>query len=143
MVNRFRALFTSADIGRDLAKFQSKVITKTISVLSFVGEKFINLARSTQSYKDQTGNLRSSIGYVIAINGKIAKEKISGTSEGVSRAKDIANQVVSANPTGIVLIGFAGMEYSAAVESKGYDVISNSVPSADNLLRELKRGIGI
>jgi len=137
------ALFTSSDIDRDLANFESEVVSKTISVLSYTGEKFVNMARSTQTYKDQTGNLRSSIGYVIAIDGEIKKEEITGKPEGVSHAKDIANQVVNANPNGIILIGFAGMQYAAAVESKGYDVISNSVPAAAKLLSDLKRGLGL
>jgi hypothetical protein len=137
------AMFSPQDIDKDLEKHISGSLSKTISVLTYVGENFVNLARNTKTYRDQTGNLRSSIGYTIAINGNIEKENLSGNPEGVSHAKDIAEEIVKANPTGIILIGFAGMEYASAVESKGYDVVSNSVPAADALLRELMRGLGL
>ena len=42
-----------------------RIEQQTIYNLSYVGERCLNEARSTNSYKDQTGNLRSSIGYVI------------------------------------------------------------------------------
>ena len=41
--------------------------------LAYIGEMCLNRARQTDSYKDQTGNLRSSIGYVISFDGRIVK----------------------------------------------------------------------
>ena len=48
-----------------------RIEQQTIYNLSYVGERCLNEARSTNSYKDQTGNLRSSIGYVIVKDGTI------------------------------------------------------------------------
>lgn len=42
-----------------------------IRTLAYCGEVCLNAARSTNSYKDRTGNLRSSIGYVVAVDGRI------------------------------------------------------------------------
>ena len=50
-----------------------RIEQQTIYNLSYVGERCLNEARSTNSYKDQTGNLRSSIGYVIVKDGKIVQ----------------------------------------------------------------------
>jgi hypothetical protein len=136
------AQFNTSDIDRDLLKFQIGANKKIISVLSYVGEQFVNAARRSQTYRDITGNLRSSIGYTIVVNGIIKKNNLSGTSEGQSRARGISNEL-AVGTKGIVLIGFAGMEYSAAVESNGYDVITNSVKSASDLLNELKKGLGL
>ena len=43
--------------------------TVLIRSLQYCGEQVLNKARSTNSYKDQTGNLRSSLGYVVAADG--------------------------------------------------------------------------
>ena len=37
----------------------------------YVGEQVLNAARSTDSYKDRTGNLRSSVGYVLVVDGQV------------------------------------------------------------------------
>ncbi|GAH74567.1 unnamed protein product, partial [marine sediment metagenome] len=106
-----------------------------IWTLAMVGENFVNDARNIKTYKDQTGNLRSSIGYIIARDGNIIQENIEGKAEGRAQAKEIANEVLRENNKGFVLIVVAGMEYAAAVESKGYDVITGSVPAAKALLK--------
>ena len=36
-------------------------------------------------------------------------------------------------PKGMVLIGVAGMGYAAAVESRGYDVITGSAPNSNDI----------
>ena len=45
-----------------------------IRKMMVVGEKVINQARTSGNYKDQTGNLRSSVGYVIISDGIIIQE---------------------------------------------------------------------
>ena len=42
---------------------------------------------------------------------------------------------------GIVLVVFAGMEYAAAVEAKKFDVITGGTAEAEEMLRDLLRGI--
>ena len=86
-------------------------------------------------FRSQTGNLRSSIGYIIARDGNILKENIEGKSEGRTQAKKIAEEVLKESKKGFVLICVAGMEYAVAVESKGYDVITGSIPAAKALLK--------
>lgn len=118
-----------------------------INRLKFVGEKFIVNARSNDTYKDQTGNLRSSIGYVILDDGDQIEESFPGDkSEGVRQGKATAESAKENFPTGLVLIGIAGMGYAAAVESRGLDVITASSITAENDLKkalsELKSKLG-
>lgn len=127
--------FRQGDIDRRIDRFTVSIEQRIIWTLAMVGEKFVNDARSTRTYKDQTGNLRSSIGYIIARDGNIIQENIEGKAEGRSQAKKIAEEVLRENRKGFVLIVVAGMEYAAAVESKGYDVITGSVPATKALLK--------
>ena len=127
--------FSQGNIDRRIDRFKVNIEQRIIWTLAMAGEKFVNDARSTRTYKDQTGNLRSSIGYIIARDGNIIQENIEGKAEGMAQARKIANEVLRENNKGFILIGFAGMEYAAAVESKGYDVITGSIPAAKALLK--------
>ena len=127
--------FSQGDIDRRIDRFKVNIEQRIIWTLAMAGEKFVNDARSTQTYQDQTGNLRSSIGYIIARDGNIIQENIEGKAEGTAQARKIANEVLRENKKGFILIGFAGMEYAAAVEAKGYDVITGSIPGVKDLLK--------
>ena len=127
--------FRQGDIDGRINRFTVSIEQRIIWTLAMVGENFVNDARTIRTYKDQTGNLRSSIGYIIARDGNIIQENIQGKSEGRAQAKETANEVLRENNKGFVLIVVAGMEYAAAVESKGYDVITGSVPAAKALLK--------
>lgn len=67
-------LFTFDEMERWFDHFQSKAEDKMLVFLQAGGEKFIEVARRSGSYKDQTGNLRSSIGYIIAKDGEVVTE---------------------------------------------------------------------
>lgn len=114
--------------------------------MSVIGEQVLNVARSTNSYKDQTGNLRSSIGYVIAQDGKVVrassftqvKQGGNGTEQGRSYAESLAAKFSQ----GIVLIVVAGMNYAAYVKKKGYDVIDGSELLAEKLVPQMLTELG-
>lgn len=114
-----------------------------ISTLKFVGEQCINEARSNGDYMDQTGNLRSSIGYIVVDAGKIIStggfSKTKSGSEGQSTGKDFAKELVGSR--GIVLIVVAGMNYAAYVESER-NVITSAELLAERLVPELLRKLG-
>ena len=134
-------LYTSNDVKEVFDTFVEDVEIQLIQLYAYVGEDFVNNARNTSTYKDRTGNLRSSIGYVVALDGEVKIDNLEGTAEGKARAKELVQQVLSEESSGIVLIGFAGMQYASYVESKGYDVITGSVPKASKILRELRAGL--
>lgn len=131
--------FTNADIQTYLQQQKGKIEQAIINRLEFVGEKFIVRARSNDTYKDRTGNLRSSIGYVVVKNGENLAESFPGDKPaGVEQGKTVAENAASNFLTGIVLICVAGMGYAAAVESKGRDVITSSSLVAE---QDLKAGL--
>ena len=134
-------LYTSNDVKEVFDTFVEDVDVQLIQLFAYVGEEFVNQARNIRTYKDRTGNLRSSIGYVVALDGEVKIGDFEGTGEGKARAKELVKEVLSDSSTGIVLIGVAGMQYASYVESKGYDVISGSVPKASKILKELKAGL--
>ena len=135
--------FSQGNVNRKVDRFVVNIEQRIIWTLAMVGEQFVNDARNTQTYQDQTGNLRSSIGYIIAKDGIIIQENIEGKAEGKAYAKEVANEVLRENTSGFVLIGVAGMEYACAVESKGYSVITSSIPAAKALLKAKIKEYGL
>ena len=47
-----------------------------IDTLCEVGSRCVTEARDNGSYMDQTGNLRSSIGYVVVVDGQIVRKNV-------------------------------------------------------------------
>jgi len=137
-MSTFKANFTTADVETEMKDFILTRVQKAIAVCHYVGIAFVNAARTKQTYEDDTGNLRSSIGYTIAYDGVIKESNIKGTAEGVARATEVSNELVKKNKGGIVLIGFAGMEYAYHVERNNFDVITGSIPEARALLSEFR-----
>lgn len=140
-------LFTTSQIDRWFEHFQSKAEDKMLVLLQAGGEKFIQVARRSGSYKDQTGNLRSSIGYVIAKDGKVVAEnfkesdKGSDKSTGKFKGNRLAVEISLSHKGGYVLVGVAGMEYAAAVEAKGYEVVSGANTQCEKYLRDTLKSV--
>lgn len=99
--------------------------------LIYLGEKCVNEARDnrTNSYTDRTGNLRSSIGYVVLYNGvpvsemSVQGDKPAGRSAGES---SLSKAIAEAPSTGYVLVVVAGMHYAHYVAARGYNVIDSA-----------------
>lgn len=116
------------------------------SALMRIGEECVNYARTHGSYIDQTGNLRSSIGYAVLDGGKVISEKgfiqVKEGAEGVKSGKEFLNELYSKNSAGIVLVVVAGMEYAAKVEARSYDVISGSELQAEIMVPRIMKQLG-
>lgn len=129
------------------SRFTDKAEEKIIRLLSASGELFVRIARLYGNYKDKSGNLRSSIGYVIAKDGKIIASNFevspNGTekAKGLKRAKQLADEVSKLYNGGYVLIGVAGMDYAACVEARGYDVVSKACIQCEDYLRRASKRI--
>lgn len=130
---RIRALFGAQQIQSVFDRFQEDLDNKTLTVLQYMGEQFVNKARLNDTYKDNTGNLRSSIGYIIIKDGAVIDNNFEGNNQGVSKGQEVASKVSTSYPKGYVLIGVAGMDYAAYVEAKSYDVITGSAPTSQEL----------
>ncbi|SFS30783.1 hypothetical protein [Lutibacter maritimus] len=132
-INGLKALFKGAQFREVFEQFEEQTNNKFLEILQYLGEKFVNEARSNDTYKDRTGNLRSSIGYIILKDGKIIESNFSGKKVGKNKGAEIANEIKTEYPDGYVLIGVAGMNYAAAVEAKGFDVITGAAPEVELL----------
>ena len=116
-----------------------------INSLAAVGEKCVNAARITsmkgRDYKNQTGNLRSSTGYIIVVDGKVEMWSgfgaVGGGTTGAKTGLDYAKSLATRHPKGVALIVVAGMNYAEYVAAKGYDVLDTSVALARKLVPEM------
>lgn len=144
------AIVPRYDIKKIAEKMNRSVedtIDRVLKRLCMIGERCVAIARNNGDYNDVTGNLRSSIGYVVLYNGAeyrksiieptnvapgerlvkrtrkdgtqhLVKQKIGGDgSEGAKQATELLDKLKSKYPRGCVLIVCAGMEYAAYVEN--------------------------
>lgn len=139
------AKFNRQTFEKVVRERMKKIVDAIVYSLNAVGENFVKNARENADFQDRTGNLRSSIGYIITRDGVIVEENFEksgkGTEDGsvgIARARKVSSEIAEKFPKGYALIVVAGMEYAAAVESNGYDVLTASSLIAQE---ELKRSI--
>jgi len=135
-------LFTINAIGAQVDRWAHEKEMEIYHELGRIGETFANAARDNHTYKDDTGALTGSIGYAVLKDGEVKDRNLKGSEDGKNAAKAIIQELALEYNKGWVLIGFAGMEYAAAVESKGYDVITGSAPVAEELIRTFEKELG-
>lgn len=135
-------------VAQALAEYMQRISTAVMRNLRYLGEQCVTEARKHHSYKDQTGNLTSSIGYVIAVNGRvvsrsqfnpIAQAATEGSSEGLEYAMEVARQF----PRDVVLIVVAGRNYAKYVAAKGYNVLDSAEGLARREAKTILQGLGI
>lgn len=128
-----------------------KFVNAFIDDLDMVGLKVVSYVRARSkedSWEDQTGNLRSSIGYVIVRNGTIVKrsgfEKVDGpkrdtaTEDGSLIGANYAESLAKQYTKGFALIIVAGMDYASYVEDmENKDVLKGGEFKAEELIAKL------
>lgn len=137
------------DFTKALAKRANLIEKATIENLKYLGEQVVKHARDYPGSKDggfddQTGNLRSSIGYVVVANGKIVRrnfEQVGEDSTGKLTGLRFARSIAEKYTKGYVVIVVAGMNYAAAVEAKGRNVLQASKQLCEEKMPELKKRI--
>lgn len=147
-----------------LDEFEKQIEMAYINRLIKAGEMACQEAIKGGNYEDITGNLRSSIGYVIAYAGKIITEggfhKIQGHGSNMQKVEFTtkAGKEVSfwakgkfgdgsegsrrglelahskISSSGYSFVLVAGMEYASYVSSKGYDVLDSGTLMLWNLI---------
>lgn len=140
-----RPRFTKQDVSKIIAGRMRRIEAAIINALQFLGEQCVINARDLGSYKDRTGNLRSSVGYVVVANGRVVGRNFKGDSEGVRQGEKLANDIAKGYLNGYALIVVAGMNYAAYVEARGYNVLSSAELLAERempqILKRLRRNI--
>lgn len=117
-----------------------------IGVFKDVGTQCIIEARDHPGYTDQTGNLRSSIGYAVVADGRIVRSEVSEqVKDGVAgkgEATAFLSRLASEHKTGICLIVVAGMNYAVYVEGRGLNVLTSAGLLADRLVPQMLKQLG-
>lgn len=125
---------------------RGKLIDMLVQNMSYIGEQCVKIARERGDYNDITGNLRSSIGYIVLSSGVVKKygapEQKSGKSGdgsgGVAAGNALLAKLKTEYPYGVVLVLCAGMEYAAYVENVRHKrVLIDAELEAQRLLDKL------
>ena len=123
------------DLDREFIRMKEAYESAALDFLSKEGEEWLAYARVNGPYRDRTGNLRNSIGYIIAQNGQIISSVFNGNIQGTEPGGDpgtahkeglrYAEQILRSIGQGkTYLILVAGKEYAVYVEAKkGYWVL--------------------
>jgi pyrimidine deaminase RibD-like protein len=138
-------------IDRYLADRIERMKKALVYNLNYVGEECVNTARITarkgRDYKDQTGNLRSSVGYVVVVDGEIVSEssfeQVSTGAEGSQEGRNYAERIAKQHPQGIALVVVAGMNYAKYVAGRGYDVLQSAELLSKKLVPQMLEQLGI
>lgn len=133
-------------VNAEVNKEIKNLVGGIIETLTYIGERAVTIARERGDYMNRTGNLRSSIGYVILHDGEPVRQgepQVYGEgNEGSQVAEELLTMMRSEYPTGIVLIVCAGMNYASYVEDiYGKDVLTSArletEQIAERMLKEL------
>lgn len=146
MPARFEGRIALMEQLREQARKQTR---KIIEKLDYVGMKTVAAIRDSEvsNWKDDTGNLRSSIGYLVLCDGKIEGKNFQLVNnrgqDGLQPAKDFAQELAAQFPKGYVLIIVAGMNYAAYVEAiEGKRVLAGGEGYARDLLGKVLKECG-
>lgn len=130
-----------SDIDKLFRQQIERAEQQVIYNLAYIGEQCLAEARSTNSYKDRTGNLRSSIGYVIVKNGRIIRQSNFATvqtgSQGKIEGEQYARSVARNFTEGITLIVVAGMNYASYVSARGFNVLDSAELLAKKIIPKM------
>lgn len=140
--------FTADEIQMRFDRFLDAVERQQIKRLQYLGEECVTHARlvpADKGFTDRTGNLRSSIGYVLFRDGeaihynyKVVNGPEGGNaSKAISQSKELAERVARRHPVGVCLVVTAGMKYAVCVESKGRDVLTSAELMAKDKLPKM------
>lgn len=84
MVMGIRRRYTEADVAHALAEAVEAQKGAVARWLCYVGEAAVAEAREGGSYTDRTGNLRSSVGYVVSMDGRAVQASGFGGAGGAA-----------------------------------------------------------
>lgn len=144
-------MITSMDDLDDLFRKAAEILYERIKYnLSYLGEACVKRIRdrsAEESWIDQTGNLRSSIGYAIYSFGKKEIQSAFGVvkngTEGSSEGKKMVEELASKYSDTYALVVIAAMEYAEFVEAiESKDVLASTEQYAKKeLSKKLNKAI--
>lgn len=142
------------DIDKIFGEIESKVAPVIEQAIADAFElamlDCVKAAKSTNTYKDQTNHLRSSIGYQLYNRGQLVSENFSkagtgtegdASGSGMQKGREVAQEAAKLWPQDIIGVVVAGADYALYVESRGYDVITGSSQQLKTILQERMREV--
>lgn len=141
-----RVTTPSSEIASYFEKRIRMMKTAIARNMCYVGERCVNTARSSHTYRDQTGNLSSSIGYAVSIDGNLVQcspfPQVLNGRQGTIDGQKYVLDIIAKYPQGIVLVVVAGMNYAVYVMDKGYDVLDSAESLAEALIPRFMKQLG-
>lgn len=129
-----------SDLNKYFDDYRECTFKAIVDAFENVGEEAITFAREPHAgdWVDRSGNLRSSIGYMVTYNGEAVTTKgfketpstdgsgING-KEGAEEGKRVIKGLEGTHTEGFALIIVAGMNYAEYVQAyKDYDVLAGA-----------------
>lgn len=132
----FSAAFGKGEVHNTFAEYALRIHRAIETVMQFIGEECVRIAREKGTYNDITGNLRNSVGYVLVRNGDIIcknfEERVTSkvvdaaNGKGILQGQALAEELAKRFTKGYALIVVAGMHYAHYVESLNKDVLDSA-----------------
>lgn len=135
------------DAARIRQRIEAAIQNRTraiVAQLFYIGEECLANARANHLYLNQTGNLCSSIGYCIIVDGEIVHEgewrqvagKQGNGQEGKQKGMEYLHRLAAEQPAqGITFMMVAGMPYAQYVEAMSLDVLDTSQQMAETKIK--------
>ncbi len=141
-----RVTTPSSEIAEFFEQHLRRLQTAIVRNMCYVGERCVNAARSSHTYRDQTGNLSSSIGYAVSVDGNLVQcssfPQVLNGKQGTIDGQKYVLDIIANYPQGIVLVIVAGMNYATYVSDKGYDVLDSAESLAETLIPKFMKQLG-
>lgn len=130
-----------------LAAIEEAMLPKMIQI----GRRAVDIARKKMGgkpYQDDTGNLRSSTGFIVFRDGKEVYRDFKPSPAGTDKATGLAigqekaeEEMRGSEGWGIVLV--AGMGYASFLENKGFDVMQSGKEDVKRWLTQAFNELGV
>jgi phage gpG-like protein len=132
------------EITKALSQFAEILHHEILRAFSYLGEDCVKRIRDRsgeESWFDQTGNLRSSIGYAVYEEGKTilasSFQQILQGSEGTNTGRKMIESLAKSYSETYALVVVAGMDYASAVEARdNKDVLASAELYARGKIQE-------
>lgn len=138
------------EIAKWIDDFIDESLMETAAIASKIGEDALAIAREEHIYQAQTGNLQSSCGFTVTLDGtpltqtdfspapgKVNPDGVTGSKEGKAYMERCLEKKLD---KGISLIMVAGMDYAGHVEDWGGDVLKSAEAHIRQEFNKLCRG---
>lgn len=127
---------TDREIAQWLNEFIDETMMETVVIVSKIGEDALTIARDEHVYHAQSGNLQSSCGFTVTLDGinmtqtaftpkpgDAAPDGVTGSKAGKAYMEKCLEKKLN---KGLSLIMVAGMNYAGYVEDWGGDVLKSA-----------------